>query len=499
MKAQPLKPATARALWGEHFDHVQRIVLCTPKQLRVQHLLLKFNGTGSQTRRFLSGLSKNVAYRPSDRQPSGPQLSIGLTYRGLLALGLPLRVLLVLQKLAPSFHLGAPVQAATRLGDTGASAADRWDDGFQLEALHAVISLHHDDDAAVAGLLERVRELAREFAVKIDGKPLRGENFSRTDGRPEERWVHFGYRDGLSKVGIHGWSHNPDITPDEQRKLTSVSTHKPGEFLLGHPDDSGANPWALATQPQAVRSFFCEASFGVLRQMEQDEPAFRGYLKARAKQLVDGSHGKIDETAAMALVQAKLCGRFPDGRRIDPETQKPTGTPRDDFDYGADPKGEGCPFGAHIRRMNPRGGEIAHKFRRRPLLRRGAPYGPQWKEGEASDTERGLLGLFFCSSIENQFEHLLGEWADRVPMGNLDGGRAKDPLASHHEDPEAGFVLPGDAAKRGGVTEFKGLKPFVRTRGTAYLLYPTSDGLEQLATEDHGHLWIDVVDREAFR
>ena len=496
MKAQPLKPATARALWGNHFDHVQRIVLCTPKQLRVQHLLLKFNGTDSQTRRFLSEVSKNVTHRPSDRQPSDPQLSIGLTYRGLQALGLPLRVLLVLQKLAPSFHLGAPVQAATRLGDTGSSSPDRWDSGFQLEALHAVISLHHDDDAAVTGVLDRVQGLATQFDVTIDGKLLRGENFTR--GEREERWVHFGYRDGLSKVGIRGWSRDPDITPVEQKKLRPVSAHSPGEFLLGHPDDSGANPWALATQPQAVRSFFCEASFGVLRQMEQDEPAFRGYVNERAKQVVEGGQGTIDETEALDLVRAKLCGRFPDGRRIDPATQKPTGKPQDDFDYTADPKGGGCPFGAHIRRMNPRGGEIAHQFRHRPLLRRGAPYGPQWKEGEASNIERGLLGLFFCSSIENQFEHLLGEWADRVPMGNLDEGRAKDPLASHHEDPDASFVLPGDAMKRGGVTEFKGLKPFVRTRGTAYLLYPTSDGLEQLATEDHGHLWVDEVDREAY-
>ena len=131
-------------------------------------------------------------------------------------------------------------------------------------------------------------------------------------------------------------------------------------------------------------------------------------------------------------------------------------------------------------------------------MRRGAPYGRTWEDDKSADAERGLLGLFFCSSIENQFEHLLGEWADRVPMGNLDEGNAKDPLASRHEDPDASFVLPGDALQRGGVTEFKGLKPFVRTRGTAYLLYPTSDGLEQLATEDHGHLWVDEVDREDY-
>jgi len=493
MKARPLKPATARTQWGNHFDHVQRIVLCTPKQPRVQHLLLKFNGTGSQTRRFLMALSKEVTHRPSHRKLTGPQLSIGFTYRGLEALKLPLRVLLVLQKLAPSFHLGAPVQAATRLGDTGSSAPDRWDSGFQLEALHAVISLHHEDDAAVAALLKRVRGLAKGYAVQIDATVPRGRNFSLTPGKPDERWVHFGYRDGLSKVGIRGWSHDPDIPPETEKTLLPLSTHHAGEFLLGHPDDSGANPWALAAQPQAVRSFFCEASFGVLRQMEQDEPAFRAYLKKRATWIAKGSRGTIDEKTASELVQAKLCGRFFDGRRIDPLTQAPTGEPGEDFDYTSDPEGKGCPFGAHIRRMNPRGGQIAHQLRRRPLLRRGAPYGDPWNESEASGIERGLLGLFFCSSIENQFEHLLGEWADRVPMGNLDEGRAKDPLASHHEDPDASFVLPGDAMKRGGVTEFKGLKPFVRTRGTAYLLYPTSDGLEQLATEDHGHL-----DREAF-
>jgi deferrochelatase/peroxidase EfeB len=494
MKAQPLKPATVRARFGPQFDHVQRIVLRAPKQRMVQHLLLRFNGTGSQARRFLAALGKEVTYQPGKRDWPGPQLSIGFTYRGLEALKLPLRVLLVLQKLAPSFHLGAPVQAATRLGDTGSSAPDRWDPAFQLEALHAVISLHHEDDASVVWLLTRVFALARGFEVQVHGTRLRGENFSQ--GASGERWVHFGYRDGLSKVGIHGWSLDPDLPPLEQKKLEEVSMHHPGEFLLGHPDDGGANPWALATQPQAVRSFFCEASFGVLRQMEQNEPAFRGYVKARALQLVEGSGGALGEPAAIDLVQAKLCGRFPDGRRIDPQTQaKAAGEPEDDFNYEGDPDGKGCPFGAHIRRMNPRGGEIAHHLRRRPLLRRGAPYGPTWDKDKTAETGRGLLGLFFCSSIENQFEHLLGEWADRVPMGSRDAGRAKDPLASHHEQPDAKLVLPGDPE---GVKAFDGLKPFVRTLGTAYLLYPTRDGLEQLATEDHGHLWVDAVDREAF-
>jgi len=85
-----------------------------------------------------------------------------------------------------------------------------------------------------------------------------------------------------------------------------------------------------------------------------------------------------------------------------------------------------------------------------------------------------------------------------VPMGNRDVGEAKDPLVSRHERPDARFDLPGGADAPGGLKEFDGLKPFVRTRGTAYLLYPTRDGLQQLATEDDGNFWVDEVDREAF-
>ena len=117
MTARPTAPRPPR---GEQFDHVQRIVLCTPRQPLVQHLLLQFVGTQSQARRFLAALGREVSHHPSRYADPEAQLSIGFSYRGLEALGVPLQVRLVLQKLAPSFYLGAPVQAATRLGDTGA-------------------------------------------------------------------------------------------------------------------------------------------------------------------------------------------------------------------------------------------------------------------------------------------------------------------------------------------------------------------------------------------
>lgn len=479
----------------DRLDHVQRIVLRAPKHTKVLHLLLRFRAAGSPARSFLSALKDRLAYRPSRRDDLPAQLSLGLSYRGLEALELPFHVRLVLQKLAPSFFLGAPVQAATRVGDTGASASPHWDAAFQLEALHAVVSLHHGNDEAAQQVTTYVRQLAAQYQVDV-ADPLCGEHIevAGTGDKPE-RWVHFGYRDGLSQLRIAGWSHDPSAEHDKGRVLP-ISVHGAGEFLLGHPDDAGAVPWALATQPGPVREFFHDASFGVLRQMEQDEPAFRAYVAQQAATLRDGQGKPMPTHAAQQLVQAKLCGRFPDGHRIDPLTQQPLdGLPTHDFDYANDRDGRGCPFGAHMRRMNPRGGDIAHNRRRRPLIRRGTPYGAVWQAGEDPGISRGLLGLFFCSSIENQFEHLLGEWADRVPMGSADTGNAKDPLAAHHENAAARLDLPGAP---GNVKAVAGLAPFVRTRGMAYLFYPTMKGIAQLVTEDNGQGWLDTVDRERF-
>ena len=63
---------------------------------------------------------------------------------------------------------------------------------------------------------------------------------------PDAKWlpadegvqlVHFGYRDGLAQVGIEGWTKQHKLDAHKQ-----VSKHAAGEFVLGHPQNSGANP-----------------------------------------------------------------------------------------------------------------------------------------------------------------------------------------------------------------------------------------------------------------
>jgi deferrochelatase/peroxidase EfeB len=85
----------------------------------------------------------------------------------------------------------------------------------------------------------------------------------------------------------------------------------------------------------------------------------------------------------------------------------PTAAHPDSFD---DSRGARCPIGSHIRRCRPRSGKVAgssgdlHR-----LIRRGIPYGPPYDPNSPPDgIERGLLGLFLCVSLKDQFESCTG-------------------------------------------------------------------------------------------
>ena len=392
----------------------------------------------------------------SPLQAAQPALNLGLSRRGLQALQLAPALLAPLKAKAPAFWQGAVSRAARQLGDTGANAAYHWEPGFAPDQAHLLLSLHAPDAASLARRWSALQQLPGASA-------LAGWSGALHDGAhlttAAEKTVHFGYRDGLSNPRLQG--------------LHGNGAHAVGELLLGYDNDDAYNPWRLADQPLAA-GFFRNASFGAFRKVAQHEPAFRDYLARTA----------IALGRDRAWVMAKLCGRWPDGRLLLPDgVAEPAAAAlankAQDFDFSHDPAGLGCPFGAHIRRMNPRNDPLAQR-RQRPLMRRGMPYGPAWDGTPASaGIPRGLLGLFFCASLEDQFEHLLGEWANKTPMGPDALGRAKDPLIGQHDDPAATLHLPGAAPAAG--QHLGGLTPFVSTRGTAYLLYLAQPALQALA------------------
>ncbi len=429
----------------------QRLVVRQPQASCVHHLIVQFAHSGA-AKQFVNELARDHAPAlAGDADAGGVELAIGLSFQGLRALNLPLPYQAVLARLAPAFAQGAPVRAAEFLGDTGPSAATAWEPGFGLLQAHAVITLHAGTEPALRQATTAIEDLARAAKVAIVGLHP-GARLGHPPKKQGE-WVHFGYRDGLTRVQVQGYAGD-----------AAAPAHATGELLLGHANDASFNPWALPLSPARMRAFFANASFGVLRKMQQDEPRFRQCLGEWARQLKQSED----------FVRAKLCGRWPAGGFVNATGQEPaqaTAPPGDDFDFAADPDGLGCPFGAHIRRMNPRGQGVVHA-RGRPLVRRGMPYGPAFDEAtaEPAGTQRGLLGLFFCASLEEQFEHVLGQWADRNPIGPHNPGQAKDPFAATHDDPHAAFAVPLGNDKPPAL--LRGFAPFVTTRGTVYMFYP---------------------------
>lgn len=71
---------------------------------------------------------------------------------------------------------------------------------------------------------------------------------------------------------------------------------------------------------------------------------------------------------------------------------------------------KGCPFHAHIRKMNPRGDQSEDSIRQHLILRRGIPFGtevsPEEKASSTTTSERGLLFVCYQSVINSGFSFL---------------------------------------------------------------------------------------------
>lgn len=425
-------------------DQAPQIVLQPPPGDTVHHWLIPLDSIDPTERRnalraLIDVLGPALAFGPSEKP--AVLASLGFGFEGLQALRLPLPLQQVFRRLAPAFAEGAGFRSAKHLGDSGASAAPHWDAEFKKGATVWCLSLHgnsKDVDALGYKFASRLPHLSQPQRLTAShfGGPI-DESGHEAPGH----WVHFGYRDGITDVRIRGVN-SRSSAPDPR-------DCEPGSLLLGHRSDLGDNPFALAAWPELARRFFANSSFGVLRKIQQEVDGFEAFVGGREN------------------LRAELCGRNPDGSVLHPVTGDPADRWR--LDLKQDPLGRHCPFGSHARRM--RGAGDAHGLDR-PLLRRSVPYGqPIW--ASECDQERGLLGHFFCSNLETQFEHLLGQWADRVPLGSQDPGNAKDPLCGNHEPDGSTWV-------RANGTALSGLKPWTVTRGTLYLWYPSRFAIQQL-------------------
>ncbi len=401
--------------------------------------------------------------------------NIGLTYEGLRALGTPAASL----ETFPTEFIDGMTSRALKLGDAGPSAPETWPAPFDdPKRLHLVATIYADEIAQ----LDRVQQQAVTGASGLKLLGVRdGWNFHGD-------YVHFGYRDNISQPRF-AEVHDPGDYDDQPMAPL-------GTVLLGYPTNFEEVLWRVP-QPDPLG---LNGSFNAFRVLAQDVVGFEAYLDEAATDLL--GHPKIDEllpvgavasigaglsrhAALREVVAANLCGRWRNGvpLALSPDTPNPTPpVSMTDFDYDSASR---CPYGAHIRRSNPRGGQIVQRVANhsRRLIRRGMPYGPPYIHDPAKtdgksggEEERGLLGNFIGANLGAQFEAMSCDWLN---LG------LQDPRITGSNDPVVGANDPGTSwfdvpLKSGATVRLRGLPRFVQTRGGAYTFLPSISAIRYL-------------------
>jgi deferrochelatase/peroxidase EfeB len=179
-------------------------------------------------------------------------------------------------------------------------------------------------------------------------------------------------------------------------------------------------------------------------------------------------------------------------KKRDPNAEREPAYPDNDFLFGSeDPQGQRCPFGAHIRRANPRESfspgsqeqlDITNRHR---ILRAGRGYEAKGSGIDGSD-KPGLLFMCFNSEIERQFEFIQQTWAMAWQFHDLEN--EVDPLLVRGLDKKA---LETGKDKRAlarmtiptaeGPIFLTKLRDFVHLRGGGYFFVPSRSAIKYLS------------------
>jgi Dyp-type peroxidase family len=431
------------------FDDIQHILLTRAPALTGRYEFLSFRNPAGG-RAWLTAIMDKVHSAKAMRESVDRDkrwITVAFTGNGLRALGVDEATLATFPQ---EFREGMAARAAI-LGDTGANDPANWVDKTASSELHAIAILFARD-AAERGrcVIEHGKLLAECQGVEV----LSSLDLEAT---PPFDYAHdhFGYRDRLSQPVIEGSGDEP--TPGSGAPL------KPGEFILGYPDETGPSP--AIPQPEILSR---NGSFMAYRRLEEHVGRFRGFLR---------ENGRTPEE--QELVAAKLMGRWRSGA---PLTLAPD---KDDPALGADPQrnnnfnykhddplGYAVPLGSHMRRMNPR--DTAANMNRRRMIRRGATYGSYLPEGTADDgKERGIAAFVICASLIRQFEFAQNVWVNDRNFHEL--GNERDPIIGT-QDGTLEFKIPKRPIRR----KITGLPAFTTVRGGAYFFLPGLKALRWL-------------------
>lgn len=434
------------------------------------------------------------------------------------------------------------------LGDSGVSHPEHWkwssndpqqDWRVEDRPAHVIVMMYGKNRAA---LKEKVSEekdrLAHEYGLEV-GPSIIMRDLPEDIGQLKES---FGFRDGISQPIMEG-------TNASKTDVDPMHIVKPGEFVLGYPDNRGNFPHSpvvvaplkdlgvLGQRPKdlpdrypefdqkgglELRDFGRNGSFLIMRQMQQHSTEFSDYLEYKSAEL-SGKYDGLNITSEW--LAAKMVGRKTNGvsllaephfaganvsKTIEAEADEEqcrnkTAKPEDrcmrndgapsqadnDFLFGTeDPQGLKCPYGAHIRRANPRDSlapksqyqiDISNRHR---LLRRGRPYvksEDQATIAQGGDPAEGLLFMCLNSDIERQFEFVQQTWMTARIFHGLEDER--DPIVAAKEADENGtpvlgkFTIPTSF----GPIQLDDVPPFVTITNGGYFFMPSRSAIRFLS------------------
>src|ERR1700756_1720957 len=434
-------------------DNIQHILVTRTPAMTGRYEFLSF-GDPAGGRAWLGELVDKVQSAADARRTMDSQdrwITLAFTWNGLRALGVSEDSLATFPD---EFREGMAARADI-LGDTGSNNPSNWVGGLADDDLHAIAILFARNNAEH----QRCAAVHADHVARWPG--VRVLSYLDLNATPpfDHAHDHFGYRDRLSQPAIEGSGEEP--TPGSGAAL------KPGEFILGYPDEFG--PVANLPQPEVLSR---NGSYMAYRRLQEHVALFRDYVRENA-----------DTPDGEELVAAKFMGRWRSGaplvlapERDDPELGADP-TRNNDFNYKEmDPFGYACPLGSHARRLNPR--DTAHNMNRRRMIRRGATYGPALPEGAPDDgVDRGIAAFIICASLVRQFEFAQNVWINDPTFHEL--GNERDPICGT-QDGTLEYKIP----KRPIRKVLKGLPAFTTLKGGAYFFLPGLKALQYLANLD---------------
>lgn len=450
--------------------NLQALIVNPAPQPR-SYILLFTLGELASARGFLRWALERVPNGTTPPMAMARPLQLALSWSGLAKLAAPaLDPDTGRLQFEESFVHSTPdhPSVASAAGFRGASAPEHWWQGrfanAQIElAVHAGFAM---DDAA-AGLAE-LRQVARAAGLVELTLPAFPDQ-ALNGYRPAGGILHFGYRDGITRPDI-------DWADDGTGKVDCR------EIVLGYPNtDYPQSPFAPGPWQDLAR----DGSFACLAWIYQDVAGFNRLLAEVAPTLP--LPAGIDREEWLV---ARLMGRWRDGSPVLrwPDAAPPMPDVQDDaFGYALDPDGARCPLNAHIRVVNLRDDPMTFpnqaRFPKGPprFVRRGFTFGPALAETVDDGLERGIVGLFCCARINEQFYTAL-RWmqattfAERFSQAGH-SKRMQDALIGLSTMPGADRRLQlGPNAQHAVVS----LRDLIIYRGVACLLLPSLASLRQL-------------------